>query len=123
VGSDRGPECTGKAIPGSFELTELVQQDEVAPCGDVVLHGGGRGHGADPVEVALRRPRSAVAKDRKQSSRREIPQIARRTKPVGQAVAFRDDSRKTKFRLPTFGQRPENVLDFRIRRTPYHRDV
>jgi hypothetical protein len=122
VSSDRGPECAGKAIPGSFELAELVQHNEIAARGDVVLHGGGRGAGAGPVEVALRRPRPQVVKDRKPSSRREVPQIARRTETIGQAVAFSDDPRQTKLPMPTFGQRPEEVLDFRIRCAPYHGD-
>ena len=83
MSSDRGPECAGKAISGSFELAELVQQDEVAAGGDVALHGAGRGDGAGPIQVALSRPRPPVVKDRKQSPRREVPQIARLTEPIG----------------------------------------
>jgi hypothetical protein len=50
-GGDRCPKCADETIPGDFELPELVQQDEITPRGDIALHRGRSGNGADSIKV------------------------------------------------------------------------
>jgi len=48
---DRCPERAGETTSSSFELPELVQQNEVAPRCDIALYPGRGGNGTDPVKV------------------------------------------------------------------------
>ena len=50
-GGERCAECADEAIPGGFELPELVQQNEVTPRCDIALHRGRSDNGAGSIQV------------------------------------------------------------------------
>ena len=73
-GGECRTECAGKTIPRGFEFAELIQKDEIASRGDVVLHRFGGSNGAGPIEVARGHARIQIVEDGKSCTVREVPQ-------------------------------------------------
>jgi hypothetical protein len=121
-GGQRHPERADKTAPGSFELPELVQQDEVAALRDIGLHRCGGGKGADPIEVAIRHAGAQIVKDRTPRSGREVPQITGLRLPIRQPMAFRDKAGQLNVRPPPIGQLPKDFLNLCIARAANHGD-
>jgi len=121
-GGDRCPERAGKTIPGGFEFPKLVQQNEVTPRRDIAFYPGRSGNGTDPVKVTHSHAGAQIVKDRKTCSRREVPQIASLTMPIGEPVVFCDEPGQTDIRPPLIGQRSKDDLNLSIRCTPDHSD-
>jgi hypothetical protein len=122
AGGDRRSECADETIPGDFEVSELVQQDEVTPRGDVALHRGRSGNGADSIKVTHSHARPKIVKDRKSCPRREVPQIAGLTMPIGEIVVLCDEPGQTYIWQPLIRQCSKDGLNLNIRCAPDHGD-
>jgi hypothetical protein len=121
-GGDRCPKCADETIPCGFELPELVEQNEVTSRCDIAFHPGRSGNGAGSIKVTHSCAGAEIVKDRKSCPRREVPQIAGLTLPIGESVAFRDEPGQTNIRPPFIGQCSKDGLDLSVRCTPDHGD-